>query len=63
MALSDEDERTHGMYSAFVETQSGSDHISIQGTLYFMATEILDTYVAHDVRHDLESFGRLLSKQ
>ncbi|KAH9930100.1 uncharacterized protein B0H18DRAFT_1209596 [Fomitopsis serialis] len=30
------------------------------GTLYFMAIEILETYVAHDVRHDLESFFWLL---
>ncbi|EPS96112.1 hypothetical protein FOMPIDRAFT_1053569 [Fomitopsis schrenkii] len=30
------------------------------GTLYFMAIEILKTYVAHDVRHDLESFFWLL---
>ncbi|KAI0730061.1 hypothetical protein C8Q72DRAFT_776846 [Fomitopsis betulina] len=30
------------------------------GTLYFMAIEILATYVAHDVRHDLESFFWLL---
>ena len=26
-----------------------------QGTLFFMAIEVLKTYVAHDVRHDLES--------
>ena len=31
-----------------------------QGTLYFMAIEILATHVAHDVRHDLESFFWLL---
>ncbi|EPS97657.1 hypothetical protein FOMPIDRAFT_1149766 [Fomitopsis schrenkii] len=30
------------------------------GTLYFMAIEILKTHVAHDVRHDLESFFWLL---
>ncbi|KAI0733662.1 hypothetical protein C8Q72DRAFT_933312 [Fomitopsis betulina] len=30
------------------------------GTLYFMAIEILQTHVTHDVRHDLESFFWLL---
>ncbi|KAH9930133.1 uncharacterized protein B0H18DRAFT_995345 [Fomitopsis serialis] len=30
------------------------------GTLYFMAIEILETFRAHDVRHDLESFFWLL---
>ncbi|EPS93540.1 hypothetical protein FOMPIDRAFT_93727 [Fomitopsis schrenkii] len=30
------------------------------GTLYFMAIEILRSHVAHDVRHDLESFFWLL---
>ncbi|KAH9930115.1 uncharacterized protein B0H18DRAFT_1209607 [Fomitopsis serialis] len=30
------------------------------GTLFFMAVEILETYLAHDVRHDLESFFWLL---
>ena len=34
--------------------------VVLQGTLSFMAIEILDTHVAHDVRHDLESFFWLL---
>ena len=34
--------------------------ISTQGTLFFMAVQVLNKYVAHDVRHDLESAVWLL---